>query len=194
MSPVVSSLKPALALPMPTLPLAAMLRLLVGAPGRIRNGSGLPRVTSRMKKFASLQAMSQVYGEKTPLGYCSRRRAGVLLLRQCISSTGVDVPKQTLPAEDTKIELARARALTRNTWRLAVECSMAKKLEPRLAVSLAINRESLAGNALMTLVSSKKIRRLFSLRTMVSEPKAIPLAQSKPTHRLPVMMTSSLNT
>ena len=36
--------------------------LLVGAPGRMRNGKRLPPVTSRTKKFASLPAMSQVCG------------------------------------------------------------------------------------------------------------------------------------
>jgi len=37
-----------------------MSMLLVAAPGRIRNGRRLPPVTSRMKKLASLPAMSQV--------------------------------------------------------------------------------------------------------------------------------------
>ena len=78
-----SNLVPALDFPMPTLPVDAISMLLVGAPGRMRNGSRLPPVTSRMKKFASLPAISQVCGEKPPLASCSRRMPGVLPLRPC---------------------------------------------------------------------------------------------------------------
>ncbi len=46
-------------IPMPAVP---DVRLLVGAPGRIRNGSLLPLVTSRTKKLVSLPATSQVCG------------------------------------------------------------------------------------------------------------------------------------
>src|SRR5262245_48744988 len=49
-----------LALLIPTFPLALMSILLVGAPGRIRNGRRDPLVTSRTKKFASFPATSQV--------------------------------------------------------------------------------------------------------------------------------------
>ena len=54
-------------------------------------------------------------------------------------------------------------------------------------------RQSLAGKPAVVDVSSKKSRRLFSFILMVSKPKfSVPsVRQSKPTHRLPVMITSS---
>ena len=57
--------------PMPTLPLAEMSMLLVGAPGRMRKGRREPPVTSRTKKLASLPATSQVWAVKPPLLFCS---------------------------------------------------------------------------------------------------------------------------
>jgi hypothetical protein len=68
------------AVPTPTLPLALMSIELVGAPGRIRNGSREPDVTSRTKKFASFPAMSQVWDVNPPELFCSSRMPGVLLV------------------------------------------------------------------------------------------------------------------
>jgi hypothetical protein len=65
---------------MPILPAELMSMLLVGAPGRTRNGNRLPPVTSRTKKFASLAPISQVCAVKPPELVCSYRCAGVSLL------------------------------------------------------------------------------------------------------------------
>jgi hypothetical protein len=86
--------------------------LLVGAPGRMRNGSLLPLVTSRTKKFASLPAMSQVCAVNPPELFCSSRCDGVSLVLMCRSSTGVDVRKPTLLLLATKSALAAAPATT----------------------------------------------------------------------------------
>jgi hypothetical protein len=63
-------------------------------------------------------------------------------------------------------------------------------LAPPLAESLAISRQSLVGK-LPTLVSSKKIRRLFSFSLIVSNPKFSLFTQSKPVHVLPCTIKSS---
>ena len=59
-----------------------------------------------------------------------------------------------------------------------------KIIAPPLAESLVIMRQSLAGKPAVALVSSKKMRRLFSLSLIVSKPKfSVPsVRQSKP-HR-----------
>jgi len=107
------------------LPSAPMSRLLVGAPGRIRNGSRLPLVWSRTKKLASLAPMSQVWAVNPP-PVCSRRMAGVSVLRMCIASAAASVPIPTLPLVFTRSAFSGAPASTRNTCRPAVASSMAK--------------------------------------------------------------------
>src|SRR5260221_9494545 len=64
--PVTSILSAGDAVPMPTLPLALISTLLVGAPGRILKRRRLPPVTSRTKKLASFPAMSQGCAVKPP--------------------------------------------------------------------------------------------------------------------------------
>ena len=86
---------------MPTRPEAAMSRLLVGAPGRIRSGNRDPLVTSRTNQLASLPPMSHVCAVKPPLEFCSCRIAGVSLVLTCRSSTGVEVRKPILPVLST---------------------------------------------------------------------------------------------
>src|SRR5215211_7430002 len=54
------------AVPMPTLPLALMLRLLVGAPALIRKGRLELFVTSLMNSSVWLAPRSQVLGERLP--------------------------------------------------------------------------------------------------------------------------------
>src|SRR4029077_232639 len=65
-----------------------------------------------------------------------------------------------------------------------------KKLAPPLALSLIVMRHLFAGKPAETLVSSKKMRRLFSRRTIVSKPNPPGGGQSKPTHRLPLTLRS----
>ena len=107
--------------------------LLVGAPGRIRNDSLLPPVTSRTKKFASLAPMSQVCAVKPPELFCSSRSAGVLLVLTCRSRTGVAVRKPTRPVLSTKIELVDAPAVMVNGVLEPVMSSMENLLAPPLA-------------------------------------------------------------
>src|SRR4029078_3902981 len=85
-----------LAVPPPTLPLAAISIELVGAPGRMRKGKRDPLVTSRTKKFASLPATSHVCAVNPPELFCSIRIAGVSVVLTWISNTGVAVPSPTL--------------------------------------------------------------------------------------------------
>ena len=167
-----------------------MSRLLVGAPGRIRNDSLLPPVTSRTKKFASLAPMSQVCAVKPPELFCSRRMAGVFDVLIWRSSTGVAVRKPTLPVLSTKIELVVAPAVMVNGTLEPVTSSIENLLAPPLAESFARICQSLVGKV-PTLVSSNLIRRLFSLRRMVSKPKLSLFTQSSPTQRLPCTMRSS---
>src|SRR5262245_17216490 len=133
---------------------------LVGAPGRMRKESLEPPVTSRTKKLASLAPMSQVCAVKPPELFCSKRMAGVLLVLMWRSSTGVDVRRPTRPVLSTKIELVEAPAVMVNGVLAPVESSMENLLEPPLAESLAIRRQSLAGKPAEVLVSSKWMRVL----------------------------------
>src|SRR5881409_803386 len=82
---------------MPTLLLAAISILLVGAPGRMRRGRRDPPVTSRTKKLASLPATSHVWALKPPVAFCSKRKAGVSPVFVWRSRTGTDVRKPTRP-------------------------------------------------------------------------------------------------
>jgi hypothetical protein len=131
--------------PIPTFPLAAMSIELVGAPGRMRNGSREPLVTSRTKKFASLPAMSQVWAVKPPALVCSRRMPGVLLVAMWRSRTGVEVRKPTRPVESTKSELVVAPPTMVNGTRAAVMSSIENLLAPPLAESLAVSCQSVDG-------------------------------------------------
>ncbi len=99
-------------MPIPTLPFAAMSIELVGAPGRMRNDSNEPPVTSRTKKLASLAPISHVCAVKPPELFCSRRIAGVSVVFACRSSTGVAVLIPTLPALLTRNAFAGAPAST----------------------------------------------------------------------------------
>ena len=119
--------------------------LLVGAPGRMRNGSRLPLVTSRTKKFASLPAMSQVCTPQPPLAFCSRRCAGVLPVLICTSSAGDDVRSPSLPLLSTNIELVAAPAVIVNGVLPPVESSMENLLAPPDALSFAMMRQSFFG-------------------------------------------------
>ncbi len=87
--------------PKPMEPSARMSRLEVGAPGRMRNGSFEPLVTSRMKKLVSLPATSQVWAVNPLLPSCSSRRVGVSPSLTCSSTTGVEVPKPSRPPSST---------------------------------------------------------------------------------------------
>src|SRR5215217_2004274 len=113
--PATSRGAPGLAVPMPTLPLAAMSIELVGAPGRIRKDKRDPPVRSRTKKLASLAPMSHVCAVKPPVEFCSSRIAGVSLVFACISNNGVAVRNPTLLLLPTLIELAEAPASTAKT-------------------------------------------------------------------------------
>ena len=130
------------AVPMPTLPLALMSMVLVGAPGRMRNGRREPPVTSRTKKLASLPATSQVCAVKPPELFCSRRIAGVLLVLTWRSSTGVAVRRPSRPVESTKIEFVGAPPVTVNGTVAAVTSSIENLLAPPLAESLAVSCQS----------------------------------------------------
>ena len=158
----------------------------------MRNESRLPPVTSRTKKFASLAPMSQVCAVKPPLLFCSKRMAGVSLVLMWRSRTGLELRKPTLPLLATKSDAVGAPAVTLNGCLEPVMSSNARKLAPPLAESFAVICQSLVGNA-PTLVSSNLMRRLFSFRRMVSNPKLSLLTQSKPTQRLPWTMRSSGN-
>ena len=85
----------------PMEPEALISILLVGAPGLILNGNRLPLVTSRMKKFVSLPAISQVWGVKPLVPSCSKRIVDVSPSGICNSTAGVAVPIPTLPASST---------------------------------------------------------------------------------------------
>ena len=63
----------------------------------------------------------------------------------CRSSTGVEVRRPMRPVESTKIELVAAPAVMVNGVLAPVESSIENLLEPPLAESLAISRQSLAG-------------------------------------------------
>ena len=86
-----------LEVPKPTLPDADTSILLVGASGRILNGSCEPFVTSRIKKFVSFPARSQVWGVNPLDPSCSRRRVGVSPSFTCSSTTGDPTPTPTSP-------------------------------------------------------------------------------------------------
>ena len=99
--------------------------------------------------------------------------------------------KPTRPVLSTKIELVEAPAVMVNGVLAPVESSIENLLEPPLAESLAIRRQSLAGKPADVLVSSKWMRVLFSLSRIVSNPKFSLLTQSSPTHAEPWTMKSS---
>ena len=179
------------AVPMPTLPVALMSMVLVGAPGRMRNGRREPPVTSRTKKLASLPAMSQVWAVKPPELFCSSRIAGVLLVATWMSSTGVAVRRPRRPVESTKIEFVGAAPVTVNGTVAAVMSSIENLLAPPLAESLAVSCQSVVGKPVPVLVSSNLIRVLFSLSRMVSKPKLSLFTQSRPMQALPWTIRSS---
>ena len=185
----VELIRAGLAVPMPTLPLAAMSMELVGAPGRMRNGRREPPVTSRTKKFASLPAMSQVWAVKPPALFCSRRMAGVLLVVMWRSRTGVEVRRPTRPVLSTKIEFVGAAAVTVKGTVAAVMSSIENLFAPPLAESFAVSCQSWFGKPVDVLVSSNLMRVLFSLSRIVSKPKISLLTQSRPTQRLPWMIS-----
>src|SRR5436305_973659 len=189
--PLTCSLFDGEAVPMPTLPLALMSMLLVGAPGRMRKGRREPPVTSRTKKFASLPAMSQVCAVKPPELFWSSRMAGVLLVATWMSSTGVLVCRPSRPVESTKTELVGALPVTVNGTVAAVMSSIENLLAPPLAESFAVSCQSWFGKPVPVLVSSNLMRVLFSFSRMVSKPKLSLLTQSRPMQALPCTIRSS---
>ena len=122
---------PGLAVPMPTLPEALMSMLLVGAPGRMRNGSRLPPVRSRTKKFASLAPISQVCAVKPLAVVCSSRCAGVSPVAMWMLSPGVAVRQsRSCRRLSTNSELVGAAPTTVNGTVANVVFSMENLFRP----------------------------------------------------------------
>ena len=109
-----------------------MSRLLVGAPGRMRNGSRLPPVKSRTKKFASLPAMSQVCAVKPPALVWSRR------MRRRIGGLNVEIERRRGRAE---ADIAGGREDERVGGRAGSE------LEDRAGCGRIFNREKIPAAA-----------------------------------------------
>ena len=95
---------------MPTLPLAAISMLLVGAPGRMRKGRRDAAGDIAHKEIRFVAGDVPGLGGEAAAAVCSSRCAGVLLVVMCRSNTGVDVRKPTLPVLSTKSELVGASA------------------------------------------------------------------------------------
>ncbi|WP_150297504.1 hypothetical protein [Salipiger aestuarii] len=95
----------------------------------------------------------------------------------------VGVPMPTSPSESTYKALAIAPASTRNGVRPLSISSMAKSFAPPFADAFAVSCQSLPGKLAEFDASTNEIRRLFSFRRMVSNPKSSPLTQSVPTHK-----------
>ena len=64
-------------------------------------------------------------------------------------------------------------------------------LAPPLEESLKVSRQSLEGKLAVELVSTARMRRLFSLIRIVSKPKLSPFTQSNPIQALPSTIRSS---
>src|SRR5438094_10372054 len=107
---------------------------------------------------------------------------------------GDELPTPTFPDEATNRELVGAPAVIVKGTLLPVMSSIENLLAPPLAESFAVNCQSLAGKPAAVDVSSNLIRVLFSLSRIVSKPKLSLLTQSRPTQRLPWIITSSAST
>ena len=151
--------------------------------GSMRKGSLEPLVTSRMKKLVSLPAMSQVWEAKPeePVlleavgrGCCRRRRGPRRPAKRCRhpTSTGgadVDGVGDGAGVRCGRPYGQRSRPEGRSSYRHRWWCRC------RAGASRCWGKEAEEE------VSSKWMRRLFSFRRKVSEPKLSPLLQSKPT-------------
>src|ERR1051326_282343 len=180
-----------LAVPTPTLPLAEMSTELVGAPGRMRSGRREPPVRSRTNQLASFAPMSHVCAVKPPPLVCSWRMAGVSVAVMCRFRPGELLPKPTLPLEAMNSEFVGAPAIVVNGVLLLVMSSMENLFKPPLLESFAVSCQLLFGKPDDVLVSWNLMRVLFSLRRIVSKPNDSLTTQSRPTQRLPWMISSS---
>src|SRR5205807_7896339 len=108
-------------------------------------------------------ATSHVWAVKPPELFCSRRRAGVLLVATWRSRTGVAVRKPTRPVLSTKIEFVGAEPVIVIGTVAAVMSSTENLFAPPLAESFAVNCQSWFGKPVDVLVSSNLMRVLFSL-------------------------------
>ncbi len=140
--------------PIPISPvLPSMVRALLGAAGKIRNGSVLPLVASRMKKLASFPARSQVWGVNPLEPSCSRRSVGVLPLLMWMSVTGVEVPRPRRPPSSTYSEWLGAPASMVKGVRPPSMSSIENLFCPPLEESLKVICQSLLGKLAEELVS-----------------------------------------
>jgi hypothetical protein len=117
--------------------------------------------------------------------------AGVLLVFICRSSPAVLVRNPTLPVLVTNTEFVGAPAVTVNGTFDPEMSSIENLFGPPERLSLAVSCQSLLGNG-EALVSWNLMRRLFSLRRIVSKLNDSLFTQSRPMQALPTTMMSSL--
>src|ERR1051326_2984703 len=122
---------------------------------------------------------------------CSWRMAGVSVAVMCRFRPGELLPKPTLPLEAMNSEFVGAPAIVVNGVLLLVMSSMENLFKPPLLESFAVSCQLLFGKPDDVLVSWNLMRVLFSLRRIVSKPNDSLTTQSRPTQRLPWMISSS---
>ena len=174
--------------PRPTCPSASINKELSAAPGRILRGNVL-LVSSLIKKLLSFPPTSHACGVKPSETSCSNLIVVLFPSTTCKSTTGASVPMPICPAASITREFALAPAMVLNGMVFPFSSStMAKWFSPPLVDSFACSIQLLEGKllpALLSLLSSNFILRLFSLSISVLKPKFSKVVTSRPIPKLP---------